>query len=78
MSILFSCDGCGKTGDGFTPLGVVIVVHYCSDCKEKAESFLRERNAIRAKLVNEFSAAKAVLVARFSANNFKLPDEPAV
>jgi hypothetical protein len=78
VSIHFSCDGCGKTGDDFASLGAVIKVHYCGACKTIAETYLKERDAIRSNLVQEFNARKSVLVARFAVNGFRLPDEPAV
>jgi len=78
MAIIFSCDGCGKTGGDFVERGIVFKVHYCATCQERGDSYLKELNEIRTNLVGKFNEAKVVLIARYAINGFKLPDEPAV
>lgn len=76
MAIQYSCDGCGAPVENPVKVGHVVKRDYCETCKEIAERFMREEEALRKATHERFMDDRALLIARYSAGNFKLPDLP--
>lgn len=74
MAISFHCDGCGKTVAEPKKVGKVTRREYCEPCAEKAEAFVAEEEQLRNDLQEKFIDDRAALIARYSVDNFKLPD----
>ena len=76
MAILYQCDGCGEGGDAPKRVGFVMKREYCPTCAEIADEFLREEEELRKDTQERFVDERALLIARFSIDGFKLPDLP--
>ncbi len=76
MAISYSCDGCGKSVENPARVGHTVKRDYCADCAEAAKKYIEAEEALRKELHEKFIDDRALLVARFSANGFKLPDTP--
>ena len=76
MALHFSCDGCAKPVENPVKVGHVIQREYCPDCAEAANQYIAAEEALRKTVHERFIDDRAALIARFSANNFKLPDTP--
>lgn len=76
MAISYSCDGCAKPVESPKKVGHVVRREYCETCAEIAENFIEQEEALRKATQERFVDDRALLIARFSAGNFKLPDLP--
>lgn len=74
MSIQYLCDGCDQPVAVPMEAGHITKRHYCDECKVKADTFLEAEQALRKRLVEQFVDDRALLIAKFSEGNFKLPD----
>lgn len=74
MSISFHCDGCGKPVENPEKVGHVTQREYCPGCKEIAEQFVSQEEALREAMQTRFIDDRALLIAKFSEGGFKLPD----
>lgn len=77
MAATYSCDGCGNPIDKPIVLGKIVKRDYCETCAEAAATFTMAEEALRAAAHEKFIADRALLIERFSANGFKLPDAQA-
>ena len=76
MSIQYICDGCDKPVAEPKEVGYITKRHYCSQCAEKAKTFLDAEEALRKELHERFTADRELLIVKFSENGFNLPDVP--
>ena len=76
MATFFRCDGCGEGVDSPKKVGFVIRREYCETCAAVADKFLHEEEELRKATQERFVDERALLIARFSADGFKLPDLP--
>lgn len=76
MAIFFKCDGCGQAVESPKKVGFVIRREYCDTCAEIADRFVREEEKLRKAAQERFVDDRALLIARYSAGNFRLPDLP--
>jgi len=76
MSISFHCDGCGAAVDMPKKVGHIVKREYCETCAEIADRFVREEEELRKATQERFVDDRALLIVRFSAGNFHLPDIP--
>jgi len=76
MAISYSCDGCGEAVDVPKKVGFIVRREYCERCAEIADRFVREEEELRKSTQERFVDDRALLIVRFSAGNFKLPDLP--
>ena len=76
MATFFRCDGCGEAVDSPKKVGFVIRREYCESCAAIADEFLREEEELRKDTQERFVDERALLIARFSIDGFKLPDLP--
>jgi NMD protein affecting ribosome stability and mRNA decay len=74
MSVSFTCDGCKHIVDEPKSLGISIKRDYCPECFRKASDFLETQEQLRIELYNEFTYSRESLIAKFSEDNFLLPD----
>jgi len=76
VATFFSCDGCGVSVTDPIKVGHVLRREYCEDCARDANIFLEAEERLRRETVERFADERAALVARCSADGFKLPDTP--
>ena len=76
MAILYQCDGCGAAVGSPKKVGFVIRREYCDLCAVTADNFLNEEEELRKATQERFVDERALLLARYGADNFKLPDIP--
>ena len=76
MAVFFKCDGCGEGVDSPRRVGFVLKRDYCPTCAEIADKFLHEEEELRKVTQERFVDERAALIARYGADNFKLPDIP--
>ena len=74
MAINFICDGCAKPVENPVKVGFVIQREYCETCADAANQYIAAEEALRKTVHERFIDDRAALIARFSANNFRLPD----
>ena len=76
MAAYFKCDGCGEPVENPVKVGHILQRDYCEKCKEIAERFIGEEEELRKATQTRFVDDRALLIARYQAGNFKLPDLP--
>ena len=76
MATYYACDGCGAAVDSPKKVGHVLKRDYCPTCAAIADEFLHEEEELRKATQERFVDERALLIARFSADGFKLPDLP--
>ena len=76
MATFFRCDGCGEGVDSPKKVGFVLKRDYCPACAAIADKFLHEEEALRKVTQERFVVERALLIAKYSAGGFKLPDVP--
>mgnify|MGYP001610618570 FL=1 len=76
MSTSFHCDGCGEPVESPVKVGRVLRREYCEPCAAAANQFVDAEEALRKSTHEKFAADRELLIARFSANDFRLPDVP--
>jgi len=76
MAISYSCDGCGEAVYVPKKVGHIVKREYCERCAEIADRFVREEEELRKATQERFVDDRALLIVRFSAANFRLPDIP--
>ena len=74
MATYFMCDGCAKPVENPVKVGFVIQREYCETCADAANQYIAAEEALRKTVHERFIDDRAALIARFSANHFKLPD----
>jgi len=74
--VYFKCDGCGEAVDVPKKVGHIVKREYCERCAEIADRFVREEEELRKATQERFVDDRALLIVRFSAANFRLPDIP--
>lgn len=72
--ISYSCDGCGTKVTDPVKVGHITRRDYCEKCAEIAKQFIADEEALRVELQEKFVDARALLIAKYSENNFHLPD----
>ena len=76
MSTSFHCDGCGEPVESPVKVGRVLRREYCEPCAAAANQFVDAEEALRKTTHERFATDRALLISRFSANGFRLPDVP--
>ena len=76
MSTSFHCDGCRESVEIPIKVGHILRREYCESCAMVANQFVDAEEALRKSTHEKFAADRELLIVRFSANGFKLPDVP--
>ena len=76
MATYYACDGCGAAVDSPKKVGFVLKRDYCPTCAAIADKFLHEEEELRKATQERFVDERALLIARYAVDNFKLPDLP--
>lgn len=76
MATFFSCDGCGAAVADPVKVGHVLRREYCPECARAARVYLEAEERLRCEIQGRFVDGRAGLIARYSADGFKLPDVP--
>lgn len=74
MAVSYSCDGCSQPVVNPAKSGHILKREYCEKCAELANEFLKHEEELRKAMHEKFIDDRALLIARYSAGNFKLPD----
>lgn len=74
MAISFSCDGCGTKITEPVKVGHITKREYCEKCAEIANQFIADEEALRVELQEKFIDERALLIAKYGADGFHLPD----
>lgn len=74
MSVQHSCDGCGRSVEAPLLVGHVLRREYCAECAAAANKFVDAEEALRKSTHEKFTTDRELLISRFSADGFKLPD----
>ena len=76
MAVHFGCDGCGAQVTEPVKIGHVIRRDYCMSCAAIANEFIDAEELLRKDTQTRFVDERALLIAKYSHDNFKLPDLP--
>lgn len=76
MAASYTCDGCGCNVSKPKQVGHVVKRDYCRECEVVAGVFLETEESYRKEAQERFAEKRNALIAKYGANNFKLPDVP--